>query len=228
MKSILYHNKLETLKNIFKIKYLRSIFIVSLVIVLTIPAIVIFYFNPSFIAQQTKHTEDEALSIARHLMFMVIPDKINEVTKESLQSELQNIQNIIKVFKLMKLKIFSKSGETIYSTASEEIGTMHKGSDFHDIVASGHVYTKVDRMGTKSLEGKAVTKDVVEIYVPIIKNGNFIGAFEIYYDITAEKDRLDKILTTTAVALFILAFSLIGAVIIVLIALRYSKSDIES
>jgi hypothetical protein len=215
------------LKYIFKIKYLRIIFVVALVIALTIPAVVIFYFNPAFIAQQTKHTEDEALSVARHLMFMIIPDQ-DELANESLQSELQNIQNIIKVFKLMKLKIFSKSGETIYSTASEEIGTMHKGSDFHDIVASGHVYTKVDRMGTKSLEGKAVTKDVVEIYVPIIKNGNFIGAFEIYYDITAEKDRLDKILTTTAVALFILAFSLIGAVIIVLIALRYSKSDIES
>jgi hypothetical protein len=70
--------------------------------------------------------------------------------------------------------------------------------------------------------------DVEETYVPIIKNNNFVGAFEIYYDITAEKERLDKLLTTTAVALFILEFSLIGAVIIVLIALRDSNSDIES
>ncbi len=216
------------MKYIFKIKYLRIIFVIALVIALTIPTIVIFYFNPAFIAQQTTHTEDEALSVARHLMFMIIPDKINELTKESLQFELQNIQNIIRVFKLMKLKIFSKSGETIYSTASEEIGTMHQGSDFHDIVANGQVYTKVDRKGTKSLEGTVVTKDVVETYVPIIKNGNFIGAFEIYYDITAEKERLDKLLTTTTVALFILTFSLIGAVIIVLITLKDSNSDIES
>ncbi len=128
----------------------------------------------------------------------------------------------------MKLKIFSKSGETIYSTTSEETGTMHKHRYFYDIVANGQVYSKIDRKGTKSLEGKAVTKDVVETYVPIIKNNNFIGTFEIYYDITAEKERLDKLMTTTTVALFILAFSLIGAIIIVLITLRDSNSDIES
>ncbi|MEE8431307.1 MAG: hypothetical protein V3S16_08665 [Candidatus Desulfatibia sp.] len=85
------------------------------------------------------------------------------------------------------------------------------------------------RKDTKSLEDQVVKADVVETYVPIIKNNNFIGAFEIYYDITAEKERLDKLLTTTTVALFILAFSLIGAVIIiVLFTLRDSKSDIES
>ncbi len=215
------------MKYIFKIRYLRIIFVVALVIALTIPAVVIFYFNPAFIAQQTKHTEDEALSVARHLMFMIIPDQ-DELTNESLQSVLQNIQNIIKVFKLMKLKIFSKSGETIYSSTSEEIGTMHKSRHFYDIVTKGQVYTKVVRKDTKSLEDQVVKADVVETYVPIIKNNNFIGAFEIYYDITAERERLNKLLTTSAVALFILAFSFIGAVIIVLITLRDSKYDIES
>ena len=202
------------MKNIFKIKYLRNIFIVSSIIALTLPTTVIFFIYPSFTAQLTKHTEDEALGVARHLMFMIIADQ-NELTNESLQVEA--LKNVQKAFKLMKLKIFSKPGEVIYSTVSKEIGTMNKSRVFHDIIAKGKVYTKVVRKDSKSLEGAVVTADVVETYVPIIKNNNFIGAFEIYYDITGRKERLDKLLSTVSVVLFILPFILMGTIIAVLI-----------
>ena len=104
------------LKNIFKFNYLRNIFIVSLIIAITLPAAVILYIYPSFKAQLTKNTEDEAIRVARHLMVTIIPDQ-NELTKDSVSAELMNnIQAVIKDFKLMKLKLFSKSGEIICST----------------------------------------------------------------------------------------------------------------
>ena len=205
------------MKNIFKFNYLRNIFIVSLIIAITLPAAVILYIYPSFTAQLTKNTEDEAIRVARHLMFMIIPDK-NELIKDSMTAELMNkIQEITEDFKLMKLKIFSKSGEIIYSTSSKDIGVINKNRYFYEIVANGRVYTKVVKKNTKSLEGQLVAADVVETYVPIIKNNTFIGAFEIYYDISARIESLSKLLSTSSVALFVLAISLMGAIVVVLI-----------
>ena len=95
------------MKNIFKINYLRNFFILSLIIAITLPATVILYIFPLFSAQLIKNTEDEALRVARHLMFMIVTD-LNELDKESLPTELLNkIQNTTEEFNLMKLKIFS-------------------------------------------------------------------------------------------------------------------------
>jgi hypothetical protein len=197
---------------------LRNIFIISLIIAITLPAAVILYIYPSFNAQLTKNTEDEAIRIARHLMVMIIPDK-NELTKDSVSAELMNdIQEVIDHFKLMKLKIFSKSGETIYSTSSKDIGVINKKRYFYDIVAKGKVYTKVVKKDTKSLEDQIVTADVVETYVPIMKSNAFVGAFEIYYDITARKESLENILSTSLVALLFFAISLMAVIISVLIS----------
>jgi PAS domain S-box-containing protein len=205
------------LKNIFKINYLRNIFIVSLIITLTLPAIVIIYIYPSVITQLTKSSEDEAIRVARHLMFMIIPDK-NELTKDSLSAESMNmIKKITEDFKLMKLKIFSKSGETIYSTTPKDIGVINKYRYFHDVVAKGKVYTKVVKKDTKSLEDQTVIADVVETYVPIMKSDAFVGAFEIYYDITVRIESLNKLMSTSFVTLFILAISLMGTIIFILI-----------
>ena len=125
------------MKNIFKINYLRNIFIVSLIIAITLPAVVIIYIYPSFTIQLINSTEDEAIRVARHLMFMIIPDQ-NKLTKDSLPAESINmIQRVTAGFKLMKLKIFSNSGEVIYSTAPKDFGVINRYRYFHDVVAKG-------------------------------------------------------------------------------------------
>jgi PAS domain S-box-containing protein len=205
------------LKNIFKINYLRNFFILSLIIAITLPATVILYIFPSFSAHLIKNTEDEAQRVAKHLMIMIIPD-LNELNQESLPAELLNkIQRMTEEFNLMKLKIFSKPGVVLYSTASKDIGVINKNRYFQDIVAKGKVYTKVVGRGTKSLENQAVNADVVETYVPIMKSNAFVGAFEIYYYMTARQKRLDKLLSKSSVALIFLAISLWGVNVFVLI-----------
>jgi hypothetical protein len=54
-------------------------------------------------------------------------------------------------------------------------------------VAKGKVITKGIQKETKSLEGHLMSVDVVETYVPLMNNGIFFGAFEIYYDINCRK-----------------------------------------
>jgi len=50
-----------------------------------------------------------------------------------------------------------------------------------------------------------------------MKNDIFMGAFEIYYDITGRKEQLEKLLSTSSVAIFVLAISLMSGIIIALI-----------
>jgi hypothetical protein len=66
---------------------------------------------------------------------------------------------------------------------------------------------------------------VLETYIPIIKNDKFIGAFEIYYNITDRKERLDKLLYTSSLVLILLAIGLQSVIIIALI--KAGKNIIE-
>jgi len=204
------------LKNIFKINYLRNIFVLSLIITITLPTIVILYVFPSFSEQLIKNSEDEALRVARYLMIMIVPD-LNDFNKKSLPVKLLNkIQDTKEKFKLMKLKIFSKPGEVVYSTDSKDIGVINKHRYFHNVVAKGKVYTKVVDKGGRSLEYQIVNADVVETYVPIMKNDLFVGAFEIYYKMTGRQKSLNKLLSKSSIVLVFLSMSVWGAILFVL------------
>ena len=114
-----------------------------------------------------------------------------------------------------KLKIFSRSGLTLFSTDSKDIGNINKERYFQEIVAKGKVYTEVVAKDTESLEGWKVTADVLEAYVPLVRNDNFIGAFEIYYDITTRKNQLDSLLAHSTTILLALAVCLLVAFIVI-------------
>jgi hypothetical protein len=58
--------------------------------------------------------------------------------------------------------------------------------------------------------------DVVETYVPLMRDGNFRGAFKIYYDITARKQQLDKLLSRSSALVLIIALGLLLSIIVVL------------
>jgi PAS domain S-box-containing protein len=213
------------MKYILQIDYLRNILIVSSIIAIALPICVIMFIYPSFNKQLTKNVESEAVSIARHLSSMIMAD-LAELSPDTLSNKiLYDIKGPIKDFGLMKLKIFSKSGEIIFSTDSKDVGVVNKEKYFHNIVAKGKTYTEVVKKDTKSLEYQTVKADVVETYVPIIKDDTFIGAFEIYYNISERQERLDNLLFRSSVVLIILATSLFGVILTVLF--KAAKNIIE-
>ncbi|MBU1698385.1 MAG: hypothetical protein KKD21_15315 [Proteobacteria bacterium] len=205
------------MKSVFKIKFLKNILIISSLIAVGLPLFVILFIYPLFHGLLIKNTENMVISIARHLSSNIIGTQDilsrNFITKEILSE----IQGPVNHFGLMNLQIFSESGEIVFSTVPEEIGEINKKTYFHDFVAKGKVYTKVVKKGTKSSEDQIVKADVLETYIPIIKNDKFIGAFEIYYDITDRKKRLDKLLYTSSLILILLAISLQYTIIISLL-----------
>ena len=85
---------------------------------------------------------------------------------------------------IQKLKIFSSSGEILFSTDKKEIGQVNRKDYFIRVVAKGKPYTKTVRKNSETAEGIISKIDVVESYVPIMRQKKFAGAFEIYYNIS--------------------------------------------
>jgi transcriptional regulator with PAS, ATPase and Fis domain len=210
-------------KNILKTPLLRNLFLGCLIITFLFPLIHILYVSPRNIELIVKHTKEDALFAAKHLM----PDIINKqiilgIYEEEVKKKIWQLKDD---FQLEKLKVFSKHGEIIYSTHPEDIGKRHKKNYFSQIVAKGNSYTRFIPKNTKTLEGRTVALDVVETYVPIMENDEFVGALEIYYNITQRKEKFDINNFQTFTLLSIIAVSLFCAVMIIL--LKASKSMLD-
>ncbi len=166
-------------------------FIACTAISLAFPLINIHWIYPKFSRFLIDSIENHAAQIAHHLGHMANIKFESTPVASDLQHHVSQIQA---QFGLMKLKIFSSSGEIIYSTEAEDIGTVNSKSYFKEFVAKGKRFTKVVQKDTLSLEDQMVKMDVVETYVPMMQDQRFMGAFEIYYDITERKSRLDAII----------------------------------
>ncbi len=202
--------------NIFKNGLLRNILIVSIILVTTLPLYNYLVIRPSFDKFLTESTNDEAVKITKHFMAMFLPKK-TELSKNTIRYYVSDdIENLKSDFRLTKFNIFSNSGEIIFSSDPKEIGNLNNQRYFHEIVAKGKIITKGIQKETKSLEGQLMTVDVVEAYVPLMSDGIFRGAFEIYYDITGRKQQLDKLLSRSSALVFIIALGLLLSIIVIL------------
>jgi hypothetical protein len=149
-------------------------------------------------------------------MAMFLPKK-TELSKNTIRYYVSDdIENLKSDFRLTKFNIFSNSGEIIFSSDPKEIGNLNNQRYFHEIVAKGKIITKGIQKETKSLEGQLMSVDVVEAYVPLMSDGIFRGAFEIYYDITGRKQQLDKLLSRSSALVFIIALGLLLSIIVIL------------
>jgi hypothetical protein len=162
--------------------------------VILLPAYNAMFIYPSLTNLFAENIAKDATIIAKHFSSMLDLDS-GEITKGAFDSEiLKSINTLKEDFGLAKLKVFSKSGEIVFSTNPEEIGNMNTEGYFKEIVARGSVYTHLVGKNTDSLEHQKMSVDVVETYVPMMRDGVFLGAFEIYYDITEKKRSLERLL----------------------------------
>ncbi len=187
--------------------FLHLIVIISIVVVLSLCCLNIFFISPSFIKQIIRNTEYDAVKIGNHLkndlqgtdiLQKQLPDNFDKFSNEAVED-----------FGLFKLKVFASDGLTIYSTENTEIGSVNEKPYFHNIVAKGEVYTKLVKKDSMSLDDVLISVDVVETYVPIIIEGQFAGAFEIYLDITDSKMGLDSLVFHTNLILLFIVISFI-------------------
>jgi len=203
---------------VLKNPYLRNILILSVIIAIALILYVTFLITPSFTKLLINATENDAERMARHLASSILISEKTEIGKDSLNTRLleKEIEKIKRDFELMNFKVFSPSGEIVFSADQNEVGEINQKRYFHDFVAKGKVYAKVVPKDEDSLEGRKVTRDVLETYVPLMNNGKFLGAFEVYYDITDRKKQLDKLLSRTSTIIMMFASGLLIAIIFIL------------
>lgn len=110
--------------------------------------------------------------------------------------EIHNtIEELSEGVHILKVKIYSRSGLTIFSSDPAQIGEDYSGSAaFMAAVRDGtssSALTFKDRFSAFS--GELFERDIVESYVPItIENGSIVGVFEVYTDVTDIKQRIDR------------------------------------
>lgn len=168
----------------------------------------IFIVYPRFIDGAVKDCENEAVEDARHMIHMI---PLETLTKDSpVDEELkQSFLMLIEDFSLWKVRLFNAGGEVIYSSDEADIGTVNEYDYFFNQVARGNVFTKTIWQKEVTMEGQVVPVDVVETYIPIMKGREFLGAWEIYSDVTARRTRIRQLIAqasvmTTATAAFLL------------------------
>jgi len=86
---------------------------------------------------------------------------------------------------------------------------------FHNIVATGQAYSKLVQKSHRTAEGRIIDRDVVESYSPIMNGNEFLGAFELYFDVTQRKLTLDTLLSNSTLQMFIMALILMLTLFIV-------------
>jgi signal transduction histidine kinase len=186
---------------------------ISVAAIVFLPAYIFLYLHPSFTNTLISGIEKEAQSIGEHLSAM-LPESEIELKRSSVSDDFEEmVHKTIRDFSILKIKTFSPSGKVVFSTDSEEVGEINRKSYFTELVAKGSTYTKLVKKDTRTLEDKVVPADVIETYVPVMRNGRFIGAFEIYYDITDRKERLDQLIIGSSTIIVFVTIILLGAVI---------------
>jgi len=202
--------------SVLRNRFLRSILILSIVLAIALVSYKIFFINPSFTKLLVDTTEADAVRITRHLASSMLISHKTEIGKDSLDPRLsKEIDQLKEDFELMNLKVFSPSGETVFSANPNETGEINQNAYFHNIVAKGKVHAKMVPKDKESLEGRKVTRDVLETYVPLMNAGRFLGAFEIYYDVTNRRKQLEKVIAEATTIMLMFASALLIAIVFI-------------
>ncbi len=183
----------------------------SLAVLLILPLASFFFFVPAYQFMLTSITEEESIRVARHLATSIATEG-TPINRNSLQPHKhREIRALVEDFKLRKLRIFSDTGEIVFSTDAWEIGTRTTSEYFFEVVAKGKSLSKLVHKDTPSMDVQVQPIDVVETYVPIMEAGRFMGAFEIYYSITMRREKYNWVVRRYLYTVF-------GATLVLLVA----------
>ncbi len=202
-------------------KPLQCIFIISCIVALAYPLLNIFFIFPFFKGVLIKDSEDIAQKIARHFSRDTISFNNLSLTPE-FESEAKQLKE---EFNLEKLRVFSETGIILYSSDTGEIGMINQDAYFRDKVSKGITFSQLVKKDNLTFEGRVVDADVVETYVPVMKDGRFIGAIEVYYDITFKNQVIVKKVLKYSLVPFFLMFLMI--IVVTIVVLKAEKASDE-
>lgn len=202
----------KVLTHILQVRLLRNILIFSVLVFIAVPSYGILHGVPSFYRELMSNIEAEALRTTEFLSYRVFPGSRVEINADNYRLVDREISKAMRTLTLEKVKIFAADGLVIYSTDHQDEGTLNSKPYFREVVQQGRIYSKIAEKQTATVEGRIVDRDVAEVYVPLMSSGEFTGAFEVYYDITARKAIMDGLVShhsSMSIGMAVLMFCLV-------------------
>ena len=200
-------------------KLLLFLVVLSVAAVIFLPVFTFTYLYPAVDSLLIRNSELQAEKVASHLTrYFEIPE--DTLGAGDITAVLQDeIMEVMDDFMLEKVKVFSTSGEILYSTDRGDIGRFNDKDYFKSIVIRGSTFTKIVKKDSRTLEGRLVEKDVIETYVPLFGRDRVVGAFEIYYDITGLKKLFNNFVHRSTFIIYTVSAILLAALLVSLLKL---------
>lgn len=135
------------------------------------------------------------------------------ITGEPSFVDQHNINAAIDAGNIIRYKFFDASGMIVYASSASDIGNILTNDYFQSIVMKGETFAKIDVTDTFEENQKYVS----EAYIPIMENGVFQGAIEVYSDVTKRAEEMFKFRIWAFVVLcgFTLLLGVLLAIVIV-------------
>lgn len=208
----------DIILNIFKKAFFRNVFFVTAILLVIVPQVFFEKISSGFNNEILLNIKDDAKRVANHIY-------TRHFDIYSMISLNDNMNKIVEDFSVYKIKFFDKDGIVISSTDTAEIGSKNKHEYFYNKVVKGEIFYQLVKKGFKNLENKILEKDVVEIYIPFVEDGKFLGSFELYYDVTDKIKNIDILKNEIK----LIQISIIIMIFILMIAITYyaSKNDLK-
>ena len=207
---------------------LRYFSITSALAIICTSAVVWFGYQNFSVKEAVKLSEAHNVELARSFANTLWPKYSSFImaTPGTSGDELRNkpeirqiderLKAITSELSVLKVKIYTVDGLTVYSSEPSQIGENKRGSPgFMEAARDGEVASELshrDRFSAFSRE--VLNREVVETYIPIRNaQGGIEGIFEIYSDVTALMDTT-RTRTTIVLAGYLLAFTLLYCVLV--------------
>ena len=204
--------------------YFVVICILCLIATVTLCGLGLWLLFPNLIMQDA---EDDAIHLAAILSDREIPsaitiDQANEyslrISKELVQQLDNRLGNYLSVFNIVKIKIYDNQMRIVYSTDKELINRIDANNPKLKTALAGSEVSKHESKETvwDFKDEERTNVDIVETYVPIRRDGQIIGVFEIYSDVTDYLSRANRNMVTIWLLMSILIFSVFGVLLLLM------------
>ena len=126
----------------------------------------------------------------------------------------QSLSNSLKSLNIIKVKIFTPDARVVYSTENQLIGELNQHNNRLNQALKGEINSHIEgKDQVRDLYNElSLNVDVVETYIPIeIRQGEIIGALELYMDVTKFRDEI-QMGTLKSLGLLCSAFLIVSLV----------------
>ncbi len=208
-----------------KLKILHLFIIIALIAVLLLPCYTMFVVTPLYKGFIVSETEKIVENITTHIALYL--GEVKEIEQGQLPADF--VQEVIETKNLLglwKIQIYSTDGTIAYSSEIPEIGTKTTKSFFPEIISKVKAHTLLNKKKIMPVDGRQISLDLVESYVPIVVNNKQIGVVGIFHNLSKNRNTLSFLTSSLGLATYLLTISLV--LLIIFLAAKINKSILRT